>query len=60
MRAYVLTTGVVFGLIVLAHAVRAYTHGAGTLTEPWFVATTAAAVALCCWAAYLLRPAARP
>jgi hypothetical protein len=55
MKAYVMTTGSVFGLIVLAHAWRAIEEGAHLATEPMFILSTAAAVGLCVWAWRLVR-----
>jgi hypothetical protein len=53
MKAYVMTTGAVFGLITLAHIWRAAeeTHLA---KEPWFILLTVATASLCLWAVRLL------
>jgi len=59
MKAYVMTTGAIFGLIVVAHAWRAVEEGAQVAKDPWFVAFTVLAVALCGWAIALLRRARR-
>ena len=54
MRAYVLVTGIIFGLIVVAHAWRLAAEG-HVHTE--VVVLTLLAAALCGWAArLLLRP----
>ena len=55
MKAYVTTTGVVFGLITVAHVVRVIAEGPHLMTEPWYVLLTAATVGLCIWAWRLLR-----
>jgi len=55
MKAYVITTGTVFGLITLAHFLRVFAEGTHMLKEPWWVLLTIAAAALCGWAVYLLR-----
>jgi len=55
MKAYVLTTGALFGLLVVAHAWRAVEEGAHVAKDPWFVGFTILAVALCGWAVTLLR-----
>jgi hypothetical protein len=55
MRAYVITTGVLFGLITLAHVWRAIEEGRGLASDPWFILLTVAAAALCLWAWRLLR-----
>ena len=54
MRAYLITTAVVFGLLTLAHIWRAIEEGMHLLTEPWWVLITLAAAALCVWALFLL------
>ena len=55
MKAYVITTGGVFGLLVLAHISRAIEEGPQILKSPWFLLTTLAAAALFIWAMALLR-----
>jgi hypothetical protein len=54
MRTYVTTTGMLFGLIVLAHLWRAVKEGAPVATDPFFVALTIVAAGLCLWAWRLL------
>jgi hypothetical protein len=54
MKAYLMTTGVLFGLITLAHLFRMVGEGAHLATDPWFLLLTAAAAALCIWAGRLL------
>jgi hypothetical protein len=55
MRAYVLTTGIVFGLLTLAHLWRLAAEGVHLLTSPGWVGITVAAGALAVWAWRLLR-----
>lgn len=55
MKAYVMTTGAVFGLITLAHVLRIIAEGPHLLTDPWYVLLTVAAGTLCLWAGRLLR-----
>jgi hypothetical protein len=55
MRAYVITTGIVFGLIVLGHIARAMAEGLGLVKDPFFILTTLAAVALSLWAWHVFR-----
>jgi hypothetical protein len=50
MRAYVITTGVVFGLIILAHIARVIAEGPGLLKNPFYILSSLLAVALCLWA----------
>jgi hypothetical protein len=54
MKAYVLTTGAIFALIVVAHVWRIVEEGRHLATDPGFVLITASAVALCLWAGRLL------
>ncbi len=60
MKAYVITTGVVFGLLTLVHVWRAIEEGPQLAAEPWYILITAAAAALCLWALWLLRRRPRP
>ena len=55
MKAYVMTTGVVFGLLTLVHVWRFIEEGASVFKDPWFVAITAVAAVLSLWALRLLR-----
>ena len=55
MRAYVLTTGIVFGLLTLAHLWRVAAEGVHPLANPWWVGITLGAGALAVWAWRLLR-----
>ena len=54
MKAYVMTTGTVFGLLTLAHIWRAIEEGPHLAAEPWFILLTVATAALCLWALRLL------
>jgi hypothetical protein len=54
MKAYVITTGAVFGLLTVLHIWRA-TLERNLATEPWFILITIASTALCLWAVVLLR-----
>ena len=55
MKAYVVTTGVAFGLLALAHIARVFVEGAHLLTEPIFLATTVGSAGICVWAMVILR-----
>jgi hypothetical protein len=55
VRAYVVITGVIFGLIVAVHIWRAVIENFAPLTQPPFVVLTLLALGLCGWSAYLLR-----
>jgi hypothetical protein len=54
MRVYVLTTGILFGLIVLAHIARLFAEGAHLVQDPIFITLTLAALAVAVWATVLL------
>ena len=60
MKAYVMTTGAVFGLLTLAHIWRVMEEGPRLAREPWWVLITIAAAALCLWAVRLLWRSPRP
>jgi hypothetical protein len=55
MKAYVMTTGAVFGLLVVAHIWRVIEEGPTLAKNPWYIAITIAAAALCLWAGRLFR-----
>jgi hypothetical protein len=55
MRLYVLITGVLFGLLVLAHLLRLIAESPRLALDPLFVVFTALPAGLCFWAWRLLR-----
>ena len=55
LRAYLITTGTVFGLITLAHVWRAIAEGPRVARNPVFLLLTLVAAALSFWAWRLLR-----
>jgi hypothetical protein len=55
MKAYVMTSGGVFALLVLAHIARVFLEGPRVLNDFWFVFFTALAAALSLWAFRVLR-----
>ncbi|HVH66431.1 MAG TPA: hypothetical protein VM716_01040 [Gemmatimonadales bacterium] len=55
MKAYIITTGVVFGLLALVHVWRIAVEGMQLLTNPWWVGITVGAAALSVWAWRLVR-----
>lgn len=55
MRAYVATTGVLFGLLTLVHLWRMYEEGASVTTDPWFLTVTGVAAGMCYWAWRVMR-----
>jgi hypothetical protein len=54
MRAYVMTTGAIFGLLVVAHIWRMIEENAQLATDPAYLAITFVAAALCLWAVRLV------
>jgi hypothetical protein len=54
MKAYITTTGTIFGVIVVAHVWRILEEGTHLATDPAYVALTAAAAGLSLWACRLL------
>ena len=54
MKAYVMTTGAIFGLLVVAHIWRMIAENAQLATDPGYLAITLAAAALCLWAVMLI------
>jgi hypothetical protein len=59
MKAYLITTGTVFGLIVLAHIARVFAEGLRLATDPVFVLLTLAPAGLSLWAWCLLSRSTR-
>jgi hypothetical protein len=59
MKAYVMTTGALFGLLTLSHLLRIFDEGPHLAADPWWVLITVAAGALCLWAWRLLRLSTR-
>jgi hypothetical protein len=57
MRSYLLVSGVIFFLIVLAHAARVAAEGARLGTEPDFIAASLLALGMSIWAFVLFRRA---
>lgn len=59
MKAYLLTTGSVFGLITVAHIWRVIAESRALARDPWFILITVLAAGLCVWAFRLIRLTAR-
>jgi uncharacterized protein (DUF2062 family) len=55
MRAYVITTAIVFSLLVLAHIARIFAEGLQVAWDPFFALSTVLAAGLCVWALRLLK-----
>jgi hypothetical protein len=58
MKAYVMTTGAVFGLLTLVHLSRIIVER-HLATDPIYILITVAAASLCVWAWRVLRLSAR-
>ena len=50
MKAYILTTGTIFGLITLAHILRIVGESRALATDPWYMSLTVLSASLCVWA----------
>jgi hypothetical protein len=55
MKAYLITTGTVFGLITLAHVWRIAEEGSRLFSEPLYLLLTVLSAGLSAWAWLLLR-----
>jgi hypothetical protein len=55
MRAYLATTGIMFALIVAAHALRLASEGVHLVRNPWWDLLTVVAAGMSFWAWYLFR-----
>jgi hypothetical protein len=59
VKAYLLTTGVIFAVLTVLHAWRMFAEAGGPLREPWFVFITLVAAAFTVWAGVLFRQTQR-
>jgi hypothetical protein len=59
MKAYVITTGIIFALITIAHIVRIATESTRFLTEPMFMLLTFLSAGLAIWSFVVLRRLSR-
>jgi hypothetical protein len=55
MKAYLLSTGTIFGLITVAHIWRMIAESAALARDPWFLGLTVLSTALSAWAIKLVR-----
>lgn len=60
MRAYLVTTGLLFAFLVVLHVWRSWLEGPGIWREPTFVLFTVAPAALSVWAWRLYRSGRKP
>lgn len=59
MKAYLITTGVLFAAITLLHIWRAIEERPNLASDPWYLLLTAVAAGMCVWAFVLLRRQSR-
>ena len=59
MKAYLITTAILFALLTVVHIWRAVEEGSHLATDPFFVAVTVIAAGLCGWAIRLLQTSTR-
>jgi hypothetical protein len=55
MKAYLVTTGALFGLLAIAHVVRMFNERPDLASSPWYILITVATAVLSVWAWRLLR-----
>ena len=55
MKAYLITSGTLFALLVLAHLWRAIVEGPRMFIDPVFLVFTVLAIAMSAWAGIVLR-----
>ncbi len=55
MKAYILTTWVLFALILAAHIWRIFAESMGPLRDPWFDLITLFVAVLCVWGMFVFR-----
>jgi hypothetical protein len=55
VKSYIVTTGALFGLLVVVHIWRAIEEGPHLAKDPWFVFFTVVAAGLALWAWRLVR-----
>ena len=58
MKTYVMTTGMIFGLITTAHLWRMIEERP-MATQPWYVLSTVGSAVLCVWAWLVVRRSSR-
>jgi hypothetical protein len=55
MKAYVITSGGIFGVLTIAHLLRIALENRHLATDPVYIFITLASATLCIWATCLLR-----
>ena len=59
MKAYVITTGIIFALLTIAHIVRVATESTRLLTDPIFILFTILPGAIAIWSVVVLKRLSR-
>ena len=59
MKVYVMTTGIIFGLVTLVHLWRVVVEGRGLASQPGFILATVVAAGFTVWAWRVFRPLSR-
>lgn len=59
VRAYLVTTGLLFALVAAAHVWRVIAESRSLAADPWFVLLTVLSLAMSAWALRLLRSVTR-
>jgi hypothetical protein len=59
VKAYLLTTGVIFALLTILHGWRMVAEAGGPGRDPWFLLITLVAAAFTVWAGVLFRQTQR-
>ncbi len=60
MRAYVITTSIVFALITVAHIARIIAESTMVMRDPFFAGSTVLSIGLFAWSIKLLRRRSAP
>ena len=50
MKAYIMTSGIIFALLAVAHVLRVMAEGTYLAAEPFVILTTCAAIGMSVWA----------
>jgi hypothetical protein len=59
VKAYVVTSGMLFGIVTVAHVWRMIEEGRSVASSPWYLAITILTAALAAWAWRVARGGAR-
>jgi len=54
MKAYLIVTSTIFGLLTVVHVWRAMSESRSLAADPWYILITVLSAALCLWACRLL------